>query len=135
MFKQSALINTLVEHTKTRISADQVERFADVVAGPACSTSIPLVAFASLGNMEKVYQLLDIKAKQLLHSRETIECIELPSAEDELDISVVITDLYEQQASSNPIGFAVVDVIGKKKGVFIFCVTRTFAIRGGFSRG
>jgi hypothetical protein len=88
----------------------------------------------SLGAHAKIHSLLAIKPKQILHSRESVTIQDAVAPGDSLAIITVIRDLFEQQASANPLGFIVVDVLGKKGGTYAFKCERITTIRGGFPR-
>jgi len=136
MFKQSAYINTQVDQYKIRIHADLIERFSDVLLELKGNEAngMPIATLGTLGAYEKVTDLLGINPQNLLHSRETIKVISSPQVGDEIEVITFISDLYEQQASGNPMGFAVIEVVGKKGGSIVFAVNRIYAIRGGFPR-
>jgi hypothetical protein len=55
---------------------------------------------------------------------------------DELTITTTLRDVYEQQASGNPMGFVVIDVVGtgKKHDDVRFEAQRTLVVRGGLPR-
>lgn len=94
----------------------------------------PLSALVALGDYQLVYDQLQIQPNQILHSQVSVELAGDVYVQDELEISTVISDIYEQNATHAPLGFVVVSVIGKKKRKYLFQVTRTTAIRGGFHR-
>jgi hypothetical protein len=96
---------------------------------------LPHNAAASLGDFASVLTLLELKPKQVLHSREYVSVFGPLCAGDELVITTTLRDLYEQQVSGNPMGFVTIDVVGvTKKGEVRFEAQRVLAIRGGFPR-
>lgn len=94
----------------------------------------PVTALIALGDYQAVYERLHLQPHQILQSQASIELIEDISVNAQIEITTIITDLYEQQATHAPLGFVVVDVFGKRKRKLLFRVTRTTAVRGGFSR-
>ncbi len=96
---------------------------------------LPPAAAASLGDFSQLLGLLELKPKQVLHSREHVQVFVPVCAGDELTITTTLRDLYEQQVGGNPMGFVTIDVVGAvKKGDVRFEAQRILAIRGGFPR-
>ncbi len=96
---------------------------------------LPHSAAASLGDFAHVLQLLELKPKQVLHSKEYVSVFAPLCAGDELHVTTTLRDLYEQQVGGNPMGFVTIDVVGAtKKGEIRFEAQRVLAIRGGFPR-
>jgi hypothetical protein len=137
MFKQKAHIGTLVDTSKILIHEDLIERFqAALYDRKEGDTHIlPLQALATFGAHDKAFKLLGIKLKNVLHSREILNLISSPKLGDEIEILTFISDVYEQHASETPMGFVVVETVGRKKSSFLFSCARTSAVRGGFPRG
>lgn len=97
---------------------------------------LPHTAAASLGDYQHVIDLLELKPKQVLHAQEYVSVFQPVCVGDELTITTTLRDVYEQQASGNPMGFAVIDVVGagKKPDDVRFEAQRTLVIRGGLPR-
>lgn len=96
---------------------------------------LPHSAAASLGDYATILTLLELKPKQVLHSKEHVQVFVPVCAGDELTVTTVLRDLYEQQVGGNPMGFVTIDVVGAaKKGDVRFEAQRVLAIRGGFPR-
>jgi hypothetical protein len=137
--------------TKTMVvEAGLVQRFVDALgiedplstdpsslkAANLPSLMLPHVAAGSLGDYEAVVELLELKPKQVLHSRETIAVHQPLCIGDQVTITTTIGDLFEQAGGGgNPMGFVKIDVVGAgRKGVVFFEVQRQLAVRGGFPR-
>ena len=97
---------------------------------------LPHTAAATLGDYQHMIELLELKPKQVLHAQEHTSVFEPVCAGDELTITTTLRDVYEQQASGNPMGFVVIDVVGtgKKADDVRFESQRTLVIRGGLPR-
>jgi hypothetical protein len=136
MFKQKAHIGTLVDTSKILIHEDLIERYRaalyDRKEGEA--HALPVQALATFGAHDKAYKLLGIKLKNVLHSREAMNIIQTPKLGDEIEVLTFISDIYEQHASETPMGFVVIETVGRRKSSFLFSCARTSAIRGGFPR-
>jgi hypothetical protein len=80
--------------------------------------------------------LLELKPKQVLHSKEHVSVYAAICVGEELVVTTTLRDLYEQQVGGNPMGFVTIDVVGQsKKGAEVrFEAQRVLAIRGGFPR-
>ena len=82
---------------------------------------LPHVAAGTLGDYTSVVELLELKPKQVLHSKETVTVYEPICVGNEMTITTRVKDLYEQQVGGNPMGFALIEVIGSgKRGARIF---------------
>ncbi len=96
---------------------------------------LPNIAAGSLGDYESAINLLEIKPKQVLHSKETVTMFEPLCVGDEVTVSTTIKNLFEQQVGGNPMGFAEIEVLGTgKRSAIVFEAERVVAIRGGFPR-
>jgi hypothetical protein len=96
---------------------------------------LPHGAAASLGDFAHLLSLLELKPKQVLHSREFVQVFQPLCVGDEVVVTTTLRDLYEQQVGGNPMGFVTIDVVGAtKKGDVRFEAQRVLAIRGGFPR-
>lgn len=147
--KQKAHIGTTTAQKTLVVEQGLVERFVDAVdiedplsRDPAAAKAagltgvlMPHIAVGALGDFDSAVELLELKPKQVLHSKETVTVFEPICAGDELTVTTVVRDLYEQQVGGNPMGFALIDVIGTgKKGAPVFEAQRVLAVRGGFPR-
>jgi len=96
---------------------------------------LPPIGAASLGDFESATALLEVKPKQVLHSKDTVTVFEPLCVGDVITVSTTIKNVFEQQVGGNPMGFAEIEVLGtgKRKAV-LFEAERVLAIRGGFSR-
>ena len=97
---------------------------------------LPNTAAATLGDYQHMIELLELKPKQVLHAQEHVSNFAPVCVGDELTITTTLRDVYEQQASGNPMGFVVIDVIGsgKKADDVRFEAQRTLVVRGGLPR-
>jgi hypothetical protein len=97
---------------------------------------LPHTAAGSLGDYQFVIDLLELKPKQVLHAQEHLSLFQPLCVGDELQITTTLRDVYEQQASGNPMGFVVIDVVGtgKKSDDIRFEAQRTLVVRGGLPR-
>lgn len=135
MLKQKALIGTIVDTHTVVLSAEFFAHFSDALGHAKESTPrVWRFALATLGAHGKACELLELKPKQVLQSRESFLVTTEPKIGDELEIVTTLKDLYEQQAGNAPMGFAEVEVSGTRGKNPIFSSQRIFAIRGGFIR-
>ena len=97
---------------------------------------LPHTAAATLGDYQHLVDLLELKPKQVLHAQEHVAMFSPVCVGDELTITTTLRDVYEQQASGNPMGFVVIDVVGtgKKADDVRFEAQRTLVVRGGLPR-
>ena len=97
---------------------------------------LPHSAAGSLGDFAPLTDLLELKPKQVLHAQEHVSIFQPVCVGDELTITTTLRDVYEQQASGNPMGFVVIDVVGtgKKSDDVRFEAQRTLVVRGGLPR-
>ncbi|MFZ9887970.1 MAG: FAS1-like dehydratase domain-containing protein, partial [Myxococcota bacterium] len=128
--KQRAHIGKTVAEKSIVIEAGLVQRFVDALeedaplskdrasarAAGLNEVMLPHVGAGSLGDYDAVTTLLELRPKQVLHSRETIAVHQPLCVGDELSVTTTIRDLYEKQAGGgNPMGFVVIDVVGTTK--------------------
>ena len=85
--------------------------------------------------MDSIYKKLDLDIKNVLLSRESVITHNPLRIGDSVTVRTFLSDAYEQQASSNPIGFIVLESIGYLDSDLAFYCERVMAIRGGFKRG
>ena len=96
---------------------------------------LPPIGAGSLGDFESAITLLEVKPKQVLHSKDTVTVFEPLCVGDEITVSTTIKNVFEQQVGGNPMGFAEIEVLGTgKRKVIVFEAERVLAIRGGFPR-
>lgn len=147
MIKQKSLIGTELNCTIRTIEASQLSRIGHAlyqpnsfVPGPKEKTidaynHIPTFLLGNLISLPKIYQILGLNINTILLSRESV-ISHLPVREGDLiTIRTFLKDAYEQQASSNPIGFIILETLGEKASDLAFYSERVIAIRGGFQRG
>ena len=82
-----------------------------------------------------VYKTLGLNINNILLSRESVIHHRPLTIGDSVTIKTFLKDAYEQQASSNPIGFIVLESIGFLDKELAFYCERVIAVRGGFQRG
>ncbi len=95
----------------------------------------PPFLIGNLINLPGIYKALALNINHLLLSRESIICHHHVKIGDTFGIRTYLKDAYEQQATSNPIGFIVLESTGTLKDDLAFYVERVIAVRGGFQRG
>lgn len=147
--KQKQHIGTTTHQRTITVERGMVERFVDALEitdplstdeGAATQAGLsglmlPSVAAGSLGNIQSAVDLLELKPKQVLHSKESVVVYQPICVGDELQLTTTIRDLYEQQVSGNPMGFVNIECIGSRpKGAIVFESQRILAVRGGFPR-
>ena len=117
MLKQKAHIGTLVDSSKILIQEDLIDRFSTAFYDRKEGDlhALPLQALSTFGAHDKAYKLLGIKPKNVLHSREVLNLIQAPKLGDEIEVLTFISDIYEQYASETPMGFVVIETVGRKK--------------------
>jgi hypothetical protein len=86
-------------------------------------------------NLSSIYKNLGLNINHVLLSRESIIAHRSIKLGESLSIKTFLRDAYEQQASSNPIGFIILDSVGSVGADTAFYCERVLAIRGGFTRG
>jgi len=147
--KQQSHIGKTVSTKTITIEEGMVSRFVDALeladplsqdhdAAQAAGLKglvLPHFAAGSLGDYDAAIELLELRPKQVLHSRETVAVFEPLVVGEVLEVNTVIRELFEQQAGGNPMGFVAIDVIGRDmKHNLMFEAQRLLAIRGGFPR-
>jgi hypothetical protein len=149
MIKQKSLIGMELDCSLHTVEANQLNRLNLVFnsANPLGSNKgvepskvdlyhyLPPFLLGNLINMAAVYKTLGLNINNVLLSRESIICHHLFKAGDSISIRTFLKDAYEQQASSNPIGFVILESVGMHKDDLAFYVERVIAVRGGFQRG
>jgi hypothetical protein len=100
-----------------------------------CLETLPAFMLGHMINIHKIYKNLGLNINQVLLSRESIICPRPIHRGESLHIKTFLRDAYEQQASSNPIGFVILESVGNVESESAFYCERVLAVRGGFSRG
>ena len=131
---ERGLVQRFVEALEINDPMSIDEKAAD--AAGLTGLLLPHTAAATLGDYQHVIDLLELKPKQVLHAQEHVSMFSPVCVGDELTITTTLRDVYEQQASGNPMGFVVIDVVGtgKKADDVRFEAQRTLVVRGGLPR-
>jgi hypothetical protein len=95
----------------------------------------PTFLIGNLINLSTIYKTLSLNISNILLSRESIINPRPLIANESIKIQTFLRDAYEQQASSNPIGFIILESIGTIDKDLTFYCERVIAVRGGFQRG
>jgi hypothetical protein len=147
--KQKVHIGKQTNSVAMVVEAGLVSRFVDALEiedplskDPSAAKSaglpgllLPHVAAGTLGDYQSVIELLELKPKQVLHSKDTVTVYEPICVGNEMTVTTRVKDLYEQQVGGNPMGFAIIEVIGTgKRSARVFEAERVLAVRGGFPR-
>jgi hypothetical protein len=147
--KQKEHIGKVTSQKTVTIEESIIQQFVDALgiedplstdpaAAKAANLSgllLPHAAASNLGEYDSVISLLELKPKQVLHSKQRISVFRPICSGDTLNVTTVLGDLYEQQVSGNPMGFAIINVIGTTpKDAVAFESQRVVAVRGGFPR-
>lgn len=136
MIKQKSLIGTELDHTTKHIEYAQIKNLqASKNLGYDLTKTLPSFVYGNLINSEKIYKILHLNSKHVLLSRESIFAHRNLKIGESVNIRTFLRDAYEQQASSNPIGFIILESIGSVDKDIAFYCERILAVRGGFSRG
>jgi hypothetical protein len=147
MIKQKSLIGMELDFSFRTIEVSHLNRLNQALVTPHNLTKpsevskteafhyFPPFLIGNLINLPAVYKALGLNINHLLLSRESVICHQTFKAGDILGIRTYLKDAYEQQASSNPIGFIVIESTGTLKDDLAFYVERVIAVRGGFQRG
>jgi hypothetical protein len=146
--RQKAHIGTIANKRTVVIENGMVERFVkaldiedplstDANAAKKAGFSgllLPHAGVSSLGSYAEVVQLLELRPKQVLHSKEVVTVLQPLCVGDAVDVTTKVGDLYEQQVGGNPMGFVTIEVTGKTGRQVLFEAQRIIAVRGGFPR-
>lgn len=148
MIKQKSLIGTELNCTIRTIEASQLLRLGHALYQPNSFTDkrdqkpiaelyshMPIFLLGNLINLPKIYKALGLNINNILLSRESVVSHLPVRTGDSLTIRTFLKDAYEQQASSNPIGFIILESTGEKASDLAFYSERVIAVRGGFNRG
>lgn len=148
MFKQKSLIGTELDNT-TQIIELGILRNLNRALGKEHEKFVnarellihenievfPAFLLGHLINMPRVYKILSLGVNQVLLSRESIISHRHIKVGDKIKVQTFLQDAYEQQATSNPIGFVILDSVGSLNNEIAFYCERILAVRGGFNRG
>jgi hypothetical protein len=96
---------------------------------------IPPFLLGNLVSLPVVYRALGLNINNVLLSRESIISHRVLSVGNSITIRTFLKNAYEQQASSSPIGFIILESIGCLEKDLVFYCERVIAVRGGFQRG
>lgn len=146
MIKQKSLIGLEVDRSIHTIERSKFDRLHHAFADPSIphthpSTTknetvfMPNFLAGSLINLPMIYSILGLNSHYALLSRESIICHLPLTIGDMIVVRTFLKDAYEQQASSNPIGFIILESVGRIKDDLAFYAERVIAVRGGFHRG
>jgi hypothetical protein len=142
MIKQKSLIGKeidtshhVLEQGKLRLAHTLVKSLKQHESGTSSEEHLPMFLLSSLANMENIHAQLGLNSKHVLLSRESLVSHRKLQLGDKIEVRTFLHDVYEQQASSNPIGFAIIESLGFVKGEIAFYCERVLAVRGGFKRG
>ncbi len=149
MIKQKSLIGMELDFSVRIIEASHLNRLNQALTSPQPPTTIkvpdstkpegyhhyPPFLLGNLINLPMVYKTLGLNINHVLLSRESLICHHTFKIGDTVGIRTFLKDAYEQQASSNPIGFVILESTGTIKDDLAFYVERVVAVRGGFQRG
>lgn len=99
------------------------------------SQALPMFMLGHMISNSHIYKILGLSINHVLLSRESIIAHRSIKIGESLRVRTYLRDAYEQQASSNPIGFVILDSVGNVGSDIAFYCERVLAVRGGFSRG
>lgn len=139
MSKPKSLIGTELDSTTRTIELSQLRNITlatnfDINAHVSHIT-IPSFMYGNLINTAHIYKNLGLNFKNVLLSRESVLLGRFLNIGDSVTIRTFLKDAYEQQATSNPIGFIILESIAQVNQETAFYAERILAVRGGFTRG
>ncbi|HXW60161.1 MAG TPA: MaoC family dehydratase N-terminal domain-containing protein [Myxococcota bacterium] len=139
MFKQKSLIGTEIDTITQTIERGAIKNLHRALGKnphhPSNSELFPAFLLGQLVNMPQIHKVLSLGTNQVLLSRESITAHRAIKVGDTIKVQTFLKDVYEQQATSNPIGFIILDSIGSLDANVVFYCEKILAVRGGFSRG
>lgn len=148
MFKQKSLIGTEIDTITQTIERGMLRNLHRSLGkenphsgnnrGPEAHHShdfFPSFLLGQLVNMAQIHKVLSLGINQVLLSRESITAHRTIKIGDNVKVRTFLKDVYEQQATSNPIGFVILDSIGTVDANVAFYCEKILAVRGGFNRG
>lgn len=149
MTKQKSLIGMELDCTTRTIEASQLNRLNRAFHQPNSYIPhrngehgknepyqcLPPFMLGNLINLPRVYKALGLNINNVLLSRETVIDHRELAPGDSIKVRTFLKDAYEQQASSNPIGFIILETVGYRDNDLAFYCERVIAVRGGFQRG
>ena len=150
MSKQKSLIGMQIDSCQKTIEASQLNRLNRSFFQPNSFeldqeqarhnnsepfSYLPTFLLGNLINLPSIYKTLGLNINNVLLSRESVTCHHPIEVGDSLIIKTFLKDAYEQQATSNPIGFVILTSIANLDSEIAFSCERVIAVRGGFQRG
>ncbi len=141
------LIGQVVYQEDVTIEYSMVRRYIDAVNNQLPLYSIPghakkfglediplpHSAVGSLGRVESVTKILELKPKQVLHSKESVTVYQPICVGQRVKVSTRIENIEQQRVGGNPMGFVQARfIITGARNVVLAEAERTFAVRGGF---
>lgn len=136
MFKQKSLIGTEIDNTTQTIELGMLKNLNRAFGKTeVIHKEFPSFLLGHFINMSQINQVLNLGANQVLLSRESITAHRPIKIGDVIKVRTFLQDAYEQQATSNPIGFVILNSFGILGSDIAFYCERILAVRGGFTRG
>lgn len=148
MVKQSALIGMELDNRTHTIESNLLRLMNQALFRPDCFLdnktkethvedygTYPNFLLGSLINLPQIYRALSLNIKNVLVSRESAISHRRLNLGDSVCVRTYLKDIYEQQATSNPIGFVMLESFGEVKTDLAFYAERVLLVRGGFTRG
>lgn len=139
MIKQKNLVGAEVDSITRIVEQGLLKNLSKALGrDTAQENSSPVVPMFLLGhmiNIPNIYKTLGLNINHVLLSRESIIAHRPIKVGESLRVRTFLRDAYEQQASSNPIGFIILESVGNVGADIAFYCERVLAVRGGFNRG
>jgi hypothetical protein len=143
MIKQKTLIGTEIDNTSKLIERGMINNLnrslgkdVDKITTSSVNAEyLPAFLLGHVINMHQVYKILSLGVNQVLLSRESVTAHKPIKIGDVVKVRTFLQDVYEQQATSNPIGFVILNSVGTINDDTAFYCERILAVRGGFNRG
>ena len=149
MNKQKSLVGMEIDFTTHLIEAGALRQLNRALSHPdpyalpettivpimEAYESFPCFLLGNLMDLPRVYRTLGLNIKNVLLSRDSVITHRKLNVGDRVEVRTFLTNIYEQQASGNPIGFAVLESVGLVAKDVVFVNERILAVRGGFQRG
>lgn len=139
MSKPKSLIGTELDSTTRTIELSQLRNITLATNFDlnihVSQTTLPSFLYGNLINTANIYRNLGLNFKNVLLSRESVLLGRFLTIGDTVTIRTFLKDAYEQQATSNPIGFIILESVGQVNHETAFYAERILAVRGGFARG
>lgn len=139
MIKQKNLVGAEVDNITRLIEQGLIRNLGKALGRDTSADStqpaLPVFMLGHLVNLPNIYKTLGLNINHVLLSRESIISHRPIKIGESLRVRTFLRDAYEQQASSNPIGFIILESVGNVGNDIAFYCERVFAVRGGFNRG